>query len=97
MALREERYLEEGDLLVAGLTRTAMYAGVTQSFFILNLWMCVMLFVGSGSFFWFLIAFSLLHAIGYLVCLNDARFFDIVIAKVRKVNYPAASGGAFKT
>lgn len=57
MALREERYLEEGDPLVAGLTRPAMYAGVTQSFFIINLWACVMLFVGrvhsSGSWLLF--------------------------------------------
>jgi type IV secretion system protein VirB3 len=85
MTLRDARYLEDDDPLVAGLTRPAMYAGVTQSFFIINLWVCVMLFVGTGSFFWFLVAFPLVHAIGYLVCLKDPRFFDILIAKVQRV------------
>jgi type IV secretion system protein VirB3 len=71
------------DPLFLGLTRPAMLFGVTQSFFVINAMVCMTAFLGTGSFLPLFIGAPLLHGVGYLACLRDARTFDIWFAKAR--------------
>ncbi|MFO1464341.1 MAG: VirB3 family type IV secretion system protein [bacterium] len=65
------------DPLFLGLTRPTMYMGVTQSFFVINGIVNILLFLAINSFLPLLVLFPLLHGIGYLACLYDPRIFDI--------------------
>ncbi|NCP12221.1 MAG: type VI secretion protein [Sphingomonadales bacterium] len=71
------------DILFVALTRPQMFAGVTYSFFIINMVLAVELFLVFKSFKVLLIAL-VLHAIGALLCLREPRFFDLWIARVSK-------------
>ena len=65
------------------LTRPQMFAGVTYSFFVLNAVVTMELFLLTKSF-WALIAALILHAIGYMGCLKEPRFFDLWLIKVSR-------------
>jgi type IV secretion system protein VirB3 len=65
------------DPIFLGLTRPAMFMGVTQSFFVINGMINIVLFLAFNSFLPLFILFPLLHGVGYLACLHDARTFDI--------------------
>jgi len=65
------------DPIFLGLTRPTMFMGVTQSFFVINGIINIVLFLALNSFLPLLILFPLLHVIGYLACLYDLRIFDI--------------------
>jgi len=71
------------DILFVALTRPQMFAGVTYSFFIINMVLAVELFLVFKSFKVLLIAL-VMHAIGALLCLREPRFFDLWIARVSK-------------
>ena len=71
------------DPMFLGLTRPAMLLGVTQSFFVINAAVCMIAFLGTGSFVPLFVGAPLLHGIGYLACLRDARTFDIWFVKAR--------------
>ena len=60
-----------------------MFAGVTYSFFVLNAVVTMELFLLTKSF-WALIAALILHAIGYMGCLKEPRFFDLWLIKVSR-------------
>lgn len=65
------------DPIFLGLTRPAMFMGVTQSFFVINGMVNLVFFLGANSFVPLFVFFPLLHGIGYLACLKDPRTFDI--------------------
>lgn len=65
------------DPLFLGLTRPAMFLGVTQSFFVINGMVAVVLFLAFNSFIPLLILFPLLHGLGVLACRLDPRIFDL--------------------
>jgi type IV secretion system protein VirB3 len=65
------------------LTRPQMFAGVTFSFFIINLMVTTELFLLTRTFL-ALPAAVVIHVIGYLACLREPRIFDLWIAKVSK-------------
>ena len=71
------------DPVFLGLTRPAMILGVTQSFFVINAMLCMTAFLGTGSFWPLFVGGPLLHGIGYLACMRDARTFDIWFARAR--------------
>jgi len=73
----------EVDPLFVGLTRPPMKWGVTQSFFVINMTACVLLFLTTSSFSILFVGAPLFHAIGFLMCLKDPRVFDIVFVKMR--------------
>lgn len=75
--------ITSSDPLFLGLTRPTMFMGVTQSFFILNGMINLMLFLAIKSFLYPLILFPLLHGIGYLACLRDPMTFDLWFVFVR--------------
>ncbi len=62
------------------LTRPQMVAGVTYSYAVFNLIVTVEAFLITKSF-WALLAAAILHAIGYLGCLHEPRFFDLWITR----------------
>ena len=73
----------ETDTLFLGLTRPAMFLGVTQNFFVVNAMVSVMVFLASGSFVPFFLGAPLLHGLGVLACLNDSRTFDIWFVRAK--------------
>lgn len=70
------------DTLFTGLTRPQMFAGVTYTFFIINVIVTVELFLIFRSW-WILLAALVLHAIGVIACLREPRIFDLWITRVR--------------
>jgi type IV secretion system protein VirB3 len=73
----------ERDPVFGALTRPQMFAGVTYSYFVLNAVVTVELFLITKSF-WTLLAALVLHAIGYLGCLKEPRFFDLWMTRVSR-------------
>jgi type IV secretion system protein VirB3 len=69
------------DRVFVGLTRPQMFAGVTYSFFVLNLITSTELFLIFKSA-WVLLFALMLHLAGYLACLREPRIFDIWLTKV---------------
>jgi type IV secretion system protein VirB3 len=65
------------------LTRPQMFAGVTYSFFVINMAVTTELFLMTKSF-WALPAAAIIHGVGYLACLREPRVFDLWITKVSR-------------
>ncbi len=74
--------LLERDPVFIGLTRPQMFAGVSYSFFVLNLVVTTDLFLITKSF-WTIPAAFLLHAAGYVLCMREPRFLDLWIVRAR--------------
>jgi type IV secretion system protein VirB3 len=70
------------DPICTVLTRPQMFAGVTYSYAVFNLIVTVEAFLITKSF-WSLLAALVIHAVGYLGCLREPRFFDLWIARAR--------------
>lgn len=65
------------------LTEPQMFAGVTYSFFVINLVVTTEAFLITRSF-WALAAAAAMHAVGYLACLGEPRIFDLWLLKVSR-------------
>ena len=65
------------DPLFAGVTRPAMAMGVTYSALLINGMTTVELFLLTKNLLWMLVCIPI-HGIFWLVCKNDARFFDLL-------------------
>lgn len=70
------------DTLFVALTRPQMFAGVTYSFFVINVVVAVELFLIFGSFK-VLAAATLIHVVGMLASLHEPRFVDLWLTRVR--------------
>jgi len=73
----------ERDTLFVALTRPQMFAGVTYSYFIMNMVVATELFLLFKSV-WVLLAAVLIHVIGVLLCLREPRFFDLWMTKASR-------------
>ena len=71
------------DPVFGALTRPQMFAGVTYSYFVLNAVATIELFLITKSF-WALLLALVLHAVGYLGCLKEPRFFDLWMTRARR-------------
>ncbi len=71
------------DTLFLGLTRPTMIAGVTYTFFVINAMITVILFIASSNLLILFIAIPV-HMVGYYICLQDPRSFDILFVKFKK-------------
>ena len=71
----------ERDTLFVALTRPQMFAGVTYSYFILNVVLATEGFLIFRST-WVLAAAIFFHAAGMLLCLREPRFFDLWLTRV---------------
>ena len=70
------------DTLFVALTRPQMFAGVTYTFFVINAVIAVELFLLFRSWWVLLIALAI-HGIGMLLCLEEPRFVDLWLTRVR--------------
>jgi type IV secretion system protein VirB3 len=70
------------DPVFAALTRPQMIGGVTYPYAVFNLIVTVEAFLITKSF-WALGVALVLHAIGYVGCLREPRFFDLWITRAR--------------
>lgn len=73
----------ERDTLFVALTRPQMFAGVTYSYFIMNMVVATELFLIFKSA-WVLLAAVLIHLIGVLLCVREPRFFDLWMTRVSR-------------
>lgn len=71
------------DRVFIGLTRPQMFAGVSYSFFVLNMIMTTELFLIFKSG-WVFLGAVIIHGAGYLACLKEPRIFDLWLTKVSK-------------
>ncbi len=65
------------------LTQPQMFAGVTYSYFIINLVVTTEIFLVTRSF-WAIPAAAIIHGVGYMACLREPRIFDLWITKVSR-------------
>lgn len=71
------------DPVFVGLTRPAMFWGVTHSFFVINLMLCLIAFLAVHS--WLALALAApIHGLGYLACLRDPHIFDLLYVRASK-------------
>ena len=70
------------DPVFAALTRPQMIGGVTYPYAVFNLIVTIEAFLITKSF-WALGAALALHAVGYVGCLREPRFFDLWITRGR--------------
>ena len=71
------------DTLFVGLTRPQMFAGVTYSFFTLNLILATEGFLIFQSL-WVIAGALVVHGLGVLLCLREPRFFDLWLTRVSR-------------
>lgn len=65
------------------LTQPQMFAGVTYSYFVINLVVTTELFLVTRSF-WALLAPVIIHAVGYVASLREPRIFDLWITRMSR-------------
>ncbi|MBS0481999.1 MAG: type IV secretion system protein VirB3 [Proteobacteria bacterium] len=65
------------------LTRPQMFAGVTFSFFVINMAVTTEAFLMTRSFLALPLAL-LVHAVGYFACLREPRVFDLWLTRVSR-------------
>jgi type IV secretion system protein VirB3 len=65
------------------LTQPQTFAGVSYSYFVINLVVSTELFLVTRSFM-SLLAPVILHAVGYVVSLPEPRIFDLWLKRVSK-------------
>ena len=70
------------DTLFVALTRPQMFAGVTYSFFVINMIVAVELFLIFKSP-WVLLAAVLVHLAGMIASLREPRIVDLWLTRVR--------------
>lgn len=71
------------DPVFSALTRPQMIGGVTYSFAVFNLIVTLEAFLITRSF-WAFAAAAVMHAIGYVGCVREPRFFDLWITKLSR-------------
>ncbi len=71
------------DPLFVALTRPQMFAGVTYSFFVLNLVLSTEAFLIFRSA-WALALALVVHGIGWVACLREPRIFDLWLVRASR-------------
>lgn len=70
------------DPIFKALTQPQMVGGVTYSYAVFNLIVTLELFLITRSFWSFAFAGGA-HAVGYMGCLREPRFFDLWLTRLR--------------
>ena len=87
------------DPIFVALTRPQMIAGVTYGYAVFNLVLTIEAFLVTKSL-WIVPLPLVVHAVGYLGCLRDVRFFDLWLTNVRTCprirNYRFWSANAYR-
>lgn len=71
----------QADPLFQGLTRPAMYLGVSFTYFILNAMTCMMIFINTADVFYIFVLAPTIHFIGYMICLREPRAVELLMVK----------------
>lgn len=71
------------DSLFVGLTRPQMFAGVTYSYCVINGVVSTEFFLITKSA-WVILFAAIVHAIGWLACLREPRFFDLWLTRISR-------------
>ncbi|WFW29846.1 MAG: VirB3 family type IV secretion system protein [Wolbachia endosymbiont of Menacanthus eurysternus] len=71
------------DQLFKGLTRPAMLFGVSYMFAILNVLICMLIFINLNDFRTFLVLFGI-HGFGYVASTKEPLFIELFIIKLGK-------------
>ena len=73
----------ERDRLFVALTRPQMFAGVTYSYFVINMVVTAELFLVFRSI-WVLLTALIVHGIGVLLSLREPRFVDLWVTRASR-------------
>ena len=73
----------ERDRLFVALTRPQMFAGVTYSYFVINMVMTAELFLIFRSI-WVLLTALIVHGVGVLLSLREPRFVDLWVIRASR-------------
>ncbi|MBZ2207151.1 type IV secretion system protein VirB3 [Massilia soli] len=65
------------DTLFVGVTRPTMVAGVTLPAFLLNTMLSSIVFLAANNILYLSVCIPI-HAVAYLVCLNEPRAFELL-------------------
>jgi len=71
------------DILFVGLTRPQMLFGVTYGFLVANAIVTTELFLLFKSP-WILLVSLAVHAVGWIACFRDPRFFELWVVKIQR-------------
>jgi type IV secretion system protein VirB3 len=71
------------DPLFVGLTRPPMLFGVSYNFVLMNGFVCLMGYITTSNFKFFLMMF-VLHGIGYYICSKEPLFIELFLVKSQK-------------
>ena len=71
------------DPIFTALTQPQMIGGVTYKYAVFNLIVTIEMFMITKSF-WTLLLAPVIHAVGYLGCLKEPRFFDLWITRASR-------------
>jgi len=74
----------EADALFLGLTRPAMVFGVTYLWFMVNAMISLIYFINTSDFIRLIPAALIVHLIGYLICMKEPRYMEILVTKTSK-------------
>ncbi|QKX01380.1 type IV secretion system protein VirB3 [Wolbachia endosymbiont of Cruorifilaria tuberocauda] len=69
--------------LFKGLTRPAMLFGVSYTFAILNVLICMLIFINTNDLRTFLVLFAI-HGLGYIASAKEPLFIELFMVKLRK-------------
>jgi type IV secretion system protein VirB3 len=73
----------ERDIVFTALTRPQMFAGVTYSYFVVNMIVAVEGFLIFRSA-WVLMLALIIHGVGVIICLREPRIVELWLTKVSR-------------
>ncbi|WP_253299762.1 type IV secretion system protein VirB3 [Wolbachia endosymbiont of Chironomus riparius] len=74
----------ETDQLFKGLTRPAMLFGVSYMFAILNVMICMVIFINSSDLRIILLLLPTIHGMGYIASAKEPLFIELFMVKMQK-------------
>jgi type IV secretion system protein VirB3 len=73
------------DPLFVGLTRPPMFFGVSMSFSMVNMLVCVLYYIQSSDIK--VVVFGIgMHLVGYIICFKEPLFIELFLMKSQKCN-----------
>lgn len=72
------------DPLFKGLTRPAMFLGVSFTFSAMNLLLSLLGYILTKNLFILLFFMPLIHSIGYVICFNEPLFLELFLVRNQK-------------
>lgn len=69
------------DILFQGLTRPAMIAGVSYTYFVINGLLSMMIFVNTQNFLILFVIGPIIHGMGFFICRNEPRAIELFMMK----------------